>query len=153
MGMEIFKDEEKKGHITIMLGGKVLVLEIDLAVQKNTPTLSDSQITVVGVKTSHALPSGTSSGNTLAERSASLDEHISRTWNRYLQEVQGNDVENSMRAAYFARDILAQLSYLMKLDSLAVQEGDLGIRWFNDIGMMSSIAEQVAKVESESVAK
>ena len=58
-----------------------------------------------------------------------------------------------MRAAHYAKGILSQLSYLMRLDSLAMLEGDKGIRWFNDIGLMSSVAERVAQTESESVAK
>lgn len=142
--MEIFRDEEdKSGKMTIMLGGKVLVVDVDLHIQRRAQA---SHVTVSNIKTSHALPSG-SSGNALAERSASLDAFMLRTWNSYLEEVQKNDVESSMRAAHIGRDIRSHLSYLMKLDALASQEGDQGIRWFNDTGLMSVVAEQISKTE------
>ncbi|THH05353.1 hypothetical protein EW145_g4857 [Phellinidium pouzarii] len=150
MGMEIFKDEEKNGRMTVMLGGKVLVVEVDLAIQRGTTHLSESRISVSSVKTSHAMPSG-SSGNALAERSASLDALILQTWNHYFAEVQSENVESNIRAAYMAEDIQMHLSYLMKLDVLAFQEGDQGLRWFNDTGLMSMIADQITKTEADSI--
>ncbi|KAH8119036.1 hypothetical protein DFH11DRAFT_1686038 [Phellopilus nigrolimitatus] len=149
MGMEIFKDEERNGHTVVMLGGKVLVVEVDFAIQRSAFDVSDSRISVASVKTSHALSSGTT-GNTL-ERSTSLDEFILRTWNIYLDEVQSDAVESSMRAAQLAKDIQSHLAYLMKLDVLASQEGDTGLRWFNDLGLISAVTERVAKAEIDSL--
>lgn len=146
-GMEIFRDEEdKSGKLTIMLGGKVLVVDVDLHIQRDAAHPQASHVTVSNIKTSHALPSG-NSGNALAERSTSLNAFMLRTWNSYLEEIQKNDVESSMRAAHIGRDIRSHLSYLMKLDALASQEGDQGIRWFNDTGFMSIVAEQISKTE------
>ncbi|KAI5117227.1 hypothetical protein M0805_001585 [Coniferiporia weirii] len=149
-GMEVFKDDERNGRMTVILGGKVLVVEVDIVIRKATPGSPGSHISVSSVKTTHALPAA-NSANSLAERSASLDSFILQTWNHYLAEVQSEDPESSTRAAYLARDIQSHLSYLMKLDVLALREGDQGMRWFNDIGLMSTVTEQVAKTEINSI--
>ncbi|EJD02730.1 uncharacterized protein FOMMEDRAFT_156063 [Fomitiporia mediterranea MF3/22] len=150
-GMEVFKEEEDKdGRLTIMLGGKVLVIDVDLAIQRIERGSRINHMAVSNIKTSHALPSG-SSGNALAERSASLDAFILRTWNGFLEEVQKNDVDSSMRAAFISRDIQTHLSYLMKLDSLAKEEGDQGIRWFNETGLMTTVTDRISKTEAESL--
>ena len=151
--MEFFKEEEdKSGKMTIMLGGKVLVIDIDLAIQRNAANSRAHQISVTNVKTSHALPTG-NSGNALAERSTSLDAHILRTWNSYLEEVQRNDVDSSMHAAQISRDIDSHLSSLMKLDALASREGDQGIRWFNETGLLSVVTDRVSKTEADSLSQ
>ena len=151
--MEFFKEEEdKSGKMTIMLGGKVLVIDIDLAIQRNAASSRAHQISVTNVKTSHALPTG-NSGNALAERSTSLDAHILRTWNSYLEEVQRNDVDSSMHAAQISRDIDSHLSSLMKLDALASREGDQGIRWFNETGLLSVVTDRVSKTEADSLSQ
>ncbi|KAL5528641.1 hypothetical protein ACEPAF_7777 [Sanghuangporus sanghuang] len=150
-GMEVFKEEEdKNGKMTVMLGGKVLVIDIDLSIQRNAPTSSPRRIVVSNVKTSHALPSG-NSGNTLAERSFSLDAFILRTWNDYLNEVQKGDADSSSRAGQISRDIQSHLSYLMKLDNLASSEGDQGIRWFNDTGLINAVTDRISKAEVDAL--
>lgn len=151
--MEFFKEEEdKNGRMTIMLGGKVLVIDVDLAIQRNAASSATRRISVTNIKTSHALPTG-NSGNALAERSASLDAFILRTWNHYLEEVQKDDVNSSIRAACISRDIEDHLSYLMKLDALASREGDQGIRWFNDTGIMSATADRIFTTEADSLSQ
>ena len=145
--MEMFKEDEKNGRMTLMLGGKILVIEVELNVRRIT---LEQRISVSNVKTSHALPSG-GSENALAERSASLDAFILQTWNSYLEEVQSHNTENSMRASLLARDIQENLEYLMKLDSLAVMEGNQGIRWFNDLGLMTTITENITRTEANSL--
>lgn len=147
--MEIFKEEEKDGRLTLVLGGRVLVIDVELATRR---TSSDPMMRVSSVKTSHALPHGTS-GNALAERSGSLDAFLRDSWNAYFETVQRDSPDNSMKAAQIAKDINAHFAYLMKLDGLASQEGDDGIRWFNDIGLMCGIAERVLEVETASIAK
>ena len=56
--MESFKDEGAPGHVTVMLGGKMLVLEVDFAVKRSHSPLAHEQasssICVASVKTSHA---------------------------------------------------------------------------------------------------
>lgn len=152
--MEAYKDEEKDGRIPVVFGGKVLVIEVDLHVDRGLSSRSPiPRVSVTSVKTSHALPSG-HFGNTLAERSKALDTFILETWNRYLAEVLGDeDSEKSHRTAHIADEIRSHLRYLMKLDALASKEGDQGIRWFNETGKLSAVTEQVMKVEAESLAK
>lgn len=148
-GMESFTEDKKDGRVTMVLGGKVLVIDVELIIQ-HTP--SPPRIELTSIKTSHALPSGTSSGvNALAERSASLDEMLYLTWRKYLDVVQRNDADSATQAAHVVRDIHSQLTYLMKLDELASQEGDKGIRWFSDVGLMCSVAEQILKTEASVV--
>ena len=150
-GMEVFKEgEDRNGKMTIMLGGKVLVIDVDLIIHGSASGPSSRRISVSSVKTSHALPSG-NSGNTLAERSASLDAFILRTWNDYVDEVQSNDVDSSPRAGQISRDIQSHLSYLMKLDKLASAEGDHGIRWFNDTGLLNAVTDRISKVEADAL--
>ncbi|KAL5523559.1 hypothetical protein ACEPAG_7732 [Sanghuangporus baumii] len=148
-GMEVFKEEDKNGKMTVMLGGKVLVIDIDLSIQ-SSPSSSPRRIMVSNVKTSHALPSG-NSVNTLAERSFSLDAFILRTWNDYLNEVQKSDADSSSRAGQISRDIQSHLSYLMKLDNLASSEGDQGIRWFNDTGLINAVTDRISKAEVDAL--
>ncbi len=126
------------------LGGKVLVIDVELIVERT----SHLRIVLTSLKTSHALPSGTSGVNALAERSASLDEILYLTWGKYLEVVQRDDTVSSMQAAHIVRDIQSQLAYLMKLDELASHEGDKGIRWFSDVGLISSAAEIILKTEA-----
>lgn len=135
------------GKMTIVLGGKELVIDIDLAI---THQESISRVEVANVKTSHALPSGHSE-NTLAERSTALDAFLLNALKAYVEEVQSGSNESSMRAAFMARDVCAHLKYLMKLDAFAASEGDSGIRWFNDIGLMSIIADQIFKAEVDAL--
>ena len=155
-GMETFKDESTPGHVTMMLGGKMLVLDVDFAV-KRFP-LDQVGIRVAGVKTSHALPSDTTT-NAIAVGSGGLDDLIKSTWNHYLDEIQRGDgdgdaaAESSMRAAQLRQDIQRQMQYLLKLDALAVLEGDTGIRWFNDVGNMNETAQRLVSAEARVVAR
>lgn len=151
--MEAYKDEEKDGRIAVVYGGKVLVIEVDLHIERESTTSSAPRVSATNVKTSHAV-SSRGTGNALAERSKSLDAFILETWNRYLAEVQSNDnPEKSHRAAYLADKIQDHLKYLMKLDALASKEGDQGIRWFNEAELLSSVTEQVMKAEVDSLTK
>lgn len=147
VGMESFTEDKKDGRVTMVLGGKVLVIDVELTIHR-TPI---PRIELASMKTSHALPSGTSGVNALAERSASLDEMLYLTWRKYLEVVQRNDPESATQAAHVVRDIHSQLTYLMKLDELASQEGDKGIRWFSDVGLMCSVAERILKTEASVV--
>lgn len=142
--METFTEEKKEeGKTVIVLGGKVLVIDVELAVVNGT-------LKVATIKTSHALPSGASS-NAHAERSDSLDESLCRSWNAYLEEVQREDVSSTLKAGQISRVVQKQLAYLMKLDALMVREGDKGIRWFSDVGLMSAVVEKIVKSESDAV--
>lgn len=143
-GMETFKDGSITDRkMTIVLGGKELVIDIDLSFNHQG---SIPRVEIANVKTSHALPSGQSE-NMLAERSSALDAFLMNVLKAYAEEVQSGSNESSMRAAFMTRDACAHLKYLMKLDAFAASEGDSGIRWFNDIGLMSIVADQVFKTE------
>lgn len=174
MRMEIFKDEDPETRrTTIVLGGKILALEVDLDRSFTRNSDVPEKLTVAAVKTSLALPSATNNhalsiasttANARAERSVSLDAFLLRTWEAYLATVQSPPeddsvsrargmIGNSMQAARLGRDIQAQLAYLLSLDKLAAREGDSGIRWFSDVGRMCAVTEQVAKSEAEAVAR
>ena len=149
--MERFKDESAEGHVTLMFGGKMLALEVNLDVKRSP--LEQARIRVASVKTSHALPSSGSTTHAIAVGSGGLDDLIKSTWNHYLDEIQLDAVESSMKAAQLRMDIQRQMQYLLKLDALAVSEGDAGLRWFNDVGNMNEIAQRLVNAEAEVVAR
>ncbi|TDL26215.1 hypothetical protein BD410DRAFT_784285 [Rickenella mellea] len=149
-GMEIFK-EEHVGRMTVVLGGKVLVVDIDFMIDRSTPSLP--RIDVANVKTSHATSSAATE-NTPAERSMSLDEFIKCSLRNYLEEVQAADsVPDSTKAAKMAHDFESHLKYLMKLDQLADEERDTGIRWFKDVTTLTSAMNRAHTLEAEAVAR
>ena len=45
------------------------------------------------------------------------------------------------------------MKYLMKLDALAAKEGDQGMQWFNEIGILCSFTEQIMKEEIDSLSR
>ena len=61
-GMEAFKEEERNGRMTVMLGGKVLVIDVDLAIDRTDP--EKPTVSVAAVKTSYAIPNVATSSTT-----------------------------------------------------------------------------------------
>ena len=149
-GMEAFKDEESGGHITIVLGGKVIVIDMGIMVDR-----SDTQrplISVANVKTSFAVPNGTatppSSGST------SLDALLVDNIRAFVLEAQKKpEDQDPEHAARIGRRVTNHLKYLMKLDQLALKEGEGGLHWFNDSDILSSKVERYAASECAAVAR
>ncbi|KAH7888628.1 hypothetical protein F5I97DRAFT_1925147 [Phlebopus sp. FC_14] len=122
-GMEAFIDTSStSATTTVVLAGKVLVLDIDV----------DG---VVVVKTSFAVGNNVSNG---APAAPELDAFLAREVARWVNaarrasaaEGSSHTEDPSIQAARYGRAIQDHLRYLMMLDSLAAAEGEHGIRWF-----------------------
>ncbi|KAL6308090.1 hypothetical protein BKA93DRAFT_871257 [Sparassis latifolia] len=147
-GMEAFREEERDGRMTVVLGGKVLVLDIDFLVDRTDP--EKPSIRVATLKTSYAIPNG-SAGSTTGY-SLSLDGFLAGSLQAFLTEVQKeSDVQDSIEAGRLGMLFSEHLSYLMKLDQLALSEGDGGLRWFKDIDNLVLAVEQFATSEANAV--
>lgn len=148
--METFVDNGREGGITVVLGGKVLVVDVDLSVDK-TDGLHPN-VKVSNVKTSYAT-SNAMSGTSPAGNSTSLDALLYGAIENYYIEVQKTEgVRNSEEAARFGANILEQLRYLVMLDRLAARKEDGGLRWFADVDQLCPVLEGFAKSEGEAVA-
>ena len=147
-GMETFKEADTNGKITLILGGKVLVVDIELAVDRSDeehPTLS-----VIALKTSYASPV---SGAT-TEGSASMNGFLMDYIREFIVEAHKPLGEQDTRGAgKLIKGFLAHMQYLMKLDGMATQEGASGLRWFNNIDELALTAEGRAKTEAQSIAR
>ena len=150
-GMESFKEEEREGRMTVVLGGKILVIDIDFTVDRSD--LANPRLGVAAVKTSYAVPNG--AVGTTMDGSASLDGFIADGLRRYLDEVQkSEDEQDPVHAAHIANYLAEHLQYLMRLDKLALREGDNGLRWFNGMDRLAlEIVEPFAVKEAEAVAR
>lgn len=145
--METFKDDSREGDvIAIVLGGKVVVVDIDFAFDRENPL--KPIIKVLNVKTSYAIASNGSSHND--PRSVSLDTCLAESIQNFCIEVQRDEnVRSPLEAARLGKNVLEQLKYLVVLDALA-QSG--GIKWFVDIHELGHVLEEFAKSEAKSVA-
>jgi len=147
-GMETFKEAETSGKITLILGGKVLVVDIELAVDRsdeNHPKLS-----LIALKTSYASPV---SGAT-TEGSVSMNGFLMDCIREFIAEAHKPLGEQDTRkAGKMIREFSAHMQYLMKLDGMATQEGDGGLRWFNNIEALALTAEGRAKSEANNIAR
>ncbi|KAI0747606.1 hypothetical protein C8Q80DRAFT_1103705 [Daedaleopsis nitida] len=147
-GMEAFNEPERDGRITVVLGGKVLVVDIDFVVDRTD--IANPSIDVATLKTAYAIPNSTadsSSGN-----SVSMDGFLAEAIRAFLKEVQKDDAErDSVEAARLGMLLSTYFSYLMKLDNLALSEGDGGLRWFTVIDRMSLEIEALASKEAKAV--
>jgi hypothetical protein len=149
VGMETFTDEEREGRMTMVLGGKVVVVDIDFAIDRSDP-LAPS-IDVTGTKTSYAVPNGPFAS--AMNGSILLDDLLARNVRSFCEEIQkGEEIRQPRVAAQRAKVVIEHLCYLMMLDKLAMQEGDKGIRWFVDMLELGSKVDQFAKLEATSVA-
>jgi hypothetical protein len=148
-GMEVFK-EERDGRITITLGGKVTVIDIELAVDRKD--IQNPVLNVTSVKTSFAVPNGTSTANTSG--STSLDGFLADNLSAFLAEVQKKpqeqDPENTAR---IGMRMTEHFKYLMRMDQHALKEGETGLKWFNGCDMISIETERYAAAEGSVVAK
>ncbi|KAI0637430.1 hypothetical protein C8Q77DRAFT_1155267 [Trametes polyzona] len=149
-GMEAFNEPERDGHSTAVLGGKVLVVDIDFLVNRSDP--ERPLVDVAACKTQYAIPNSTATSST--GNSTSLDGFLADAIRAFLGEVQKEDAKRDSVEAARLGDLLADhFSYLMKLDHLALSEGDGGLRWFTFIDRMSLEVEKLANSEAEVLSK
>jgi hypothetical protein len=143
-GMETFKDQETPGVISLILGGKVLVVDVEFAVDAVQQILS-----ITSVKTSYAIPDSTNT-----EGSTSLDGFLADSMRVFVSEVQKADgVRDPLEASRLGFAVLEQLKYLVTLDKLAESKTDGGIRWFVDVDKLCSTLEGFADKEAKAVGK
>jgi hypothetical protein len=148
VGMEAFKEEERQGKMTVVLGGKVLVMDVDFNIDRSDP--SNPKLNIEGLKTSYASPSGGAS----TEGSVSMNGFLVDVLKDFLKEVQRpTEMQDPLKARDISRTFRSHLGYLMKLDHLASQEGDSGLRWFKSIDGLSLAAEGHAKLEANAITK
>ncbi|KDQ57704.1 hypothetical protein JAAARDRAFT_35389 [Jaapia argillacea MUCL 33604] len=149
-GMESFKEEERDGRMTVVLGGKVLVVDIEMAVDRSDPR--KPKIDVGSAKTSYAVPSGSSGATTNTDGSTSLDGFLASSIRAFFVEVQKDEeMQDCLEAARLGKVVADSLEYLMTLDKLASKEGDGGLRWFSHIDKLASTIEPFAKSEAEAI--
>lgn len=147
-GMETFKEEERDGRMTVVLGGKVLVVDVDLAIDRADP--DKPVVSVAAVKTSYAIPNVATSSTT--QGSASLDGFLADRVRAFLAEVQKEPREqDSVEAARLGTLCSESLKYLMRLDKLALDEGEGGLRWFSDIDGLAQETERFAVSECQAI--
>ena len=148
--MEVFKDTENDSKITVTLGGKVIVIDIHLSVDRGK--IDEPKISLLDVKTSYAVPNGVSGSTTSG--SISLDGFLTDCIRAFLSEIQKDETEqNPEMAACISSRLADDLKYLMSLDQLAFKEGDTGLRWFTGTDMLALQAENVAAREAEIVSR
>ena len=146
VGMETFIDGREDGA-TAVLGGKVLVIDIDFAIERDEQL--NRRLRVVNIKTSNALVSG----NTHPSASTMLDMFLADNIQKYCTEMQKTeDLRDPGLAASIRKNILSQLRYLVLLDELASRKDNGGIRWFTDLDELYPMLNGVARGEAALVA-
>lgn len=130
----------------VLLGGKVLVVDVDFVCTRENPL--NPILRVSNVKTSNALLQG--SANSTA--STLLDAFLKEGIEKYCVEMQKPEDDRSLqRAATYRKSILDWLRYLVVLDGLA-SRSDGGIRWFTDLDELCPLLHQLAQTEAQAVA-
>ncbi|TFK44542.1 hypothetical protein BDQ12DRAFT_673182 [Crucibulum laeve] len=150
-GMETFKDDSKEGVMTVMLAGKVLVVDVDFSFQRETP--DKPTVRVASVKTSYAISNNASGSASNTNGSSSLDGFLAEYIQKFCTEVQkADDLRDPEEAWRLGHDVFRQLRYLVMLDKLASANNEFtGIRWFVDIDGLCPVLEKFAKSEAEIV--
>ncbi|KAF5351782.1 hypothetical protein D9756_007426 [Leucocoprinus leucothites] len=150
-GMESFKDDGRAGNVTVMLGGKVLVVDVDISISTEDP--SRPRARVASVKTSYATSDEASGNSSNTKGSISLDAFLAQSVQKYCDEVQKpEDVRDAVRAAKLASNVQQQLRYLVMLDRLAEKKDGARAAWFVDTDQLCPKVEAFAKSEAEVVA-
>jgi hypothetical protein len=149
--METFVDNGREGSIMVVLGGKVLVVDVDLSVDKTDPLQPNTKVS--NVKTSYAVPNAMPGASSSSGNSTSLDALLYGTIEKFFIEVQkAEGARKSEEAARLGANILEQLRYLVMLDRLAARGEDGGLRWFADVDQLCPVLEGFAKSEGAAVA-
>lgn len=146
--METFKDEGKEGIVTVLLGGKVVVIDVDLSIDRSKP--DSPQIRNVNAKISYATMNHSSNGGN-ANGSPYLDRSLSKCIQNFCDKVQDVDPD-PVKAAACLKLILEQLQYLVLLDGLAERKDSAGVKWFIDLDDQWPMLENLAKEEGTVIA-
>ncbi len=146
--METFKDEGHEGTVTLVFGGKVLVVDIDFSVDRTNPLRPSIRIS--NVKTSYAIPGAESN----TEGSNSLDAFLCHSMQAFCIEIQRPEAElDPLEAARLGIIINDHLQYLVVLDRFAERKGeDGGLRWFVEVDALCRDVEVFASAEAKVIA-
>ncbi|KZT20118.1 hypothetical protein NEOLEDRAFT_1076393 [Neolentinus lepideus HHB14362 ss-1] len=150
-GMECFREEERDGKILLVVGGKVLVVDVEVSLDR---TSADNPVLhLSNVKTSYAVPSA-SVGTGNAVGSTSLDIFLTEVIKRFLAEAQKpEERQDYAETARLGTVVAKSFEYLMSLDALAAKEGDSGLRWFGEVDRLASTIGGLTKSEAEAVSR
>lgn len=149
-GMETFKDDGRQGGISVVLGGKVVVVDVDFSLNK--AELEKRNIMVSSVKTSYAI-TGSDGTTSNSDGSPLLDEFLQRCIQNFCDEVQKpEDVRNLEEATKLGVVVTQQLQYLVMLDRLAARKDDGGLQWFTGLDKLCPTLEAFAASEAEAIA-
>ena len=144
-GMETFKDEGKEGIVTVLFGGKVLVIDVDFSIDRSAEA---PRIKNVSTKTSYATTSGSPNN---ANGSPYLDKLLNKSIQNLCSQVQDGKPD-PVKAAAAVKLISQQLQYLVLLDGLAARKDSAGVKWFTDLDDQYSTLEDMAKEEAAVIA-
>lgn len=143
-GMETFKDDSREDSSTVVLGGKVLVVDVDFVIERSDPL--NPILRVSSVKTSNALLPG----NTNSPTSTLTDSFLAGSIEEYCVEMQKPEKSRNIeRASRLRNNVLDHLHYLVVLDGLANRKEYGGLRWFTDIDEICPTLNDLAKSEAE----
>jgi hypothetical protein len=154
--METFKDNlMRDGDWTVVLGGKVLVLDIDFSFDRVLDP-KKPRIGVERLKTSYAAPNNITDGSITAntEGSSSLNALLAGAIRAFLVEVQKDpETQDAVEAERLGKIVVSHLKYLMVLDKLATrkEEDGGGIRWFVDADELGAGVEKFARSEADAI--
>jgi hypothetical protein len=145
--METFKDDSREGSSTVVLGGKVLVVDVDFVIEHSDPL--NPILRVSSVKTSNALLSGNANSPT----STLTDSFLADSIEKYCIEMQKPEKSRNLeRASRLRNNVLDHLRYMVVLDGLANRKEHGGLRWFTDIDEICPTLNGLAKSEAEVIA-
>ncbi|KAF5388850.1 hypothetical protein D9757_005667 [Collybiopsis confluens] len=148
VGMETFRDQVGESTISFVFGGKVLVVDLELSIERTDPL--SPRIDVSKVKTTYAI---TSPEPTTLDGSTSLDAFFKDSFQAFFLEVQKpDDFRDPVKAARMGSIIVDHFRYLVMLDRLAERKDDGGVRWFVDVDQLCVVVENFARSEAEAVA-
>ncbi|KAJ7124939.1 hypothetical protein C8R44DRAFT_668822 [Mycena epipterygia] len=148
-GMETYREDGREAGM--LLAGTVLVMELDLSVNREDPLTP--KLDVASVKTSYAIPNSDSGVTSNTDGSISLDAFLAGSIQRFCTELKKpEEARDPREVAKLGVAVLDQLRYLVMLDRLAAKKDDGGVRWFVDIDQLCSILETFSKSEAEAVA-
>ncbi|KAJ7128904.1 hypothetical protein C8R43DRAFT_683610 [Mycena crocata] len=148
-GMETYKEDGREAGM--LLAGTVLVMEVDLSVNREDPL--NPKLDVANVKTSYAIANSDSGVTSNTQGSISLDAFLAGSIQKFCDELKKTEeVRDPREVAKLGATVLEQLRYLVMLDRLAAAKDDGGVRWFVDIDQLCSTLENFSKSEAEAVA-
>jgi hypothetical protein len=147
--MQMFKDSQE-GRTTLTLGGKILVIDIELATSGSHMKMNSLKISYAVSNHANGLVPTPPNGM-LTEAVPQLNAFLKQCLEAYLEEVQGR--QDPLEAERRGRFVREQLEYLMLLDKLAAEEGGAAVKWFKETERIAAVAGEVAKGEVEGVAR